>query len=325
MTASNRRTTSWAGWVVLTALLFWGAVHIAGGISLLIADATDGLETLGPNVTDTVPTDPGDAAQALLRFHSLNIALGGVAVLALAVSWWRERKRWQLHVAVVVAAALDVGLIAFFVVPNVLPASQGLIGPVLVLVAVAGTISIHRTTPTRPGDRLALPSRRSHEQSQTTRSTVRHRRARTGTRYQVANATEKGTPMNPQQTLQAAIDELQRVIDVAPITPEDGDASTPCSAFTVDQLLEHIIDTHNLLLGGAGGETTDASGPIGTRHAIVATAALKQWDERGLEGTIDLGGNELPAGFGISLHAARVLHPRMGPRPQLEQNVRTVR
>lgn len=109
--------------------------------------------------------------------------------------------------------------------------------------------------------------------------------------------------MNPQQTLQAAIDELQRVIDAAPITAEHGDASTTCSAFTVDQLVRHIIDTHNLLLDGAGGEPLDATGPISTRHAAVATAALKQWDERGLDGTINLGGNELPAAFGISLHA----------------------
>ena len=40
--------------------------------------------------------------------------------------------------ALAIAAALDVGLVLFLVIPNVLPASQGLIGPVLVaVVAVA--------------------------------------------------------------------------------------------------------------------------------------------------------------------------------------------
>jgi hypothetical protein len=145
MTAANRSATTWAGWLALVALVLWGLIHIGGGISLLVANATNGLETLGPNVTGTVPTDPGDAAEALLRFHSLNIALGGAAVLALAVSWWRTRNRWQLDVAVVVAAALDIGLIAFFVIPDVLPASQGLIGPVLVAVAVVGAAGVHRT------------------------------------------------------------------------------------------------------------------------------------------------------------------------------------
>lgn len=141
---TSRHTTSRAGWVALTALALWGLVHVIGGVSLLVADISDGLETLGPNVTGTVPANPGDAAEALLRFHSLNIVLGGIAVLALTAAWWRTRHRWQLDVAVAVAAALDIGLIAFFVIPDVLPASQGLIGPVLVIVAVAAVISIHR-------------------------------------------------------------------------------------------------------------------------------------------------------------------------------------
>jgi uncharacterized protein (TIGR03086 family) len=133
--------------------------------------------------------------------------------------------------------------------------------------------------------------------------------------------------MNQHQTLQAAIDELQQVIDAAPITPEHHDASTPCSAFNVDDLIGHIIDTHNLLIRGAGGEPVEATGPVSTRHEAVAAAALKQWDERGVEGTINLGGNELPAAFGISLHAlecyihawdlARSLNRDFAPSDQL--------
>lgn len=109
--------------------------------------------------------------------------------------------------------------------------------------------------------------------------------------------------MHPQQTLEAAVTELQRVIDTSPIDPDDLHAPTPCDAFSVEQLIDHILDTHNLLLGGAGGEPIDSTGTIGTRHHAVATAAREQWAERGLEGTINLGGNELPAAFGISLHA----------------------
>ena len=139
-----RHSMNRAGWIALTALALWGLVHVIGGASLLVADAGDGLETLGPNATGSVPNEPGDAVEALLRFHSLNIALGGIAVLGLIAAWWRTRHRWQLDVAVTVAAALDVGLIAFFVIPDMLPANQGLIGPVLVIVAVAAVISVHR-------------------------------------------------------------------------------------------------------------------------------------------------------------------------------------
>jgi len=146
MSTTNEPSIGRAGWIAAVALGLWGLVHVLGGVSLLVADTSDGLETLGPNVADTVPTNPGDATEALLRFHSLNIAIGGTAVLALTGLWWRSRKRWLLDVAVAVAAALDVGLLAFFVIPEVLPATQGLIGPILVIVAIAGVISLHRHT-----------------------------------------------------------------------------------------------------------------------------------------------------------------------------------
>jgi hypothetical protein len=150
MTITTRPAVSRARWIALAALTIWALVHVIGGITLLVADTNDGLETLGPNAAGTVPTDPGDAAEALLRFHSLNIALGGIGVLALTAAWWRTCNRWQLDIAVAVAAALDVGLIAFFVIPDVLPATQGLIGPVLVVIAIAGAIGVHRLQQPNP-------------------------------------------------------------------------------------------------------------------------------------------------------------------------------
>jgi hypothetical protein len=138
----------------MVGLVAWGVVHVAGGISLLVSDTSTGLETLGPNASDSVPAMPGEAAESLLRFHSLNILLGGIAVLGLAIAWWRTRNRWQLDVAVTVAAALDIGLIAFLVIPGVLPASQGLIGPTLVVITVIGVTRIHQAHP----DTVAAPA-----------------------------------------------------------------------------------------------------------------------------------------------------------------------
>lgn len=109
--------------------------------------------------------------------------------------------------------------------------------------------------------------------------------------------------MQPHQALEAAVTELQRVIDTSPINANEGEAATPCHAFTVNDLIDHILDTHNLLLGGAGGQPIETTGTASTRHKTVAGAALDQWKTRGIDGTINLGGNELPAAFGISLHA----------------------
>lgn len=136
----------WAARIAMTGLLLWGLVHIAGGLSLLVAGTVDGLETLGPNATDSVPATPGDTAAGLLRFHSLNIAIGGIAVTGLVVTWWRRRTRWQLDVALAVAAALDIGLVAYLVIPGILPASQGLIGPVLVAISAGAAFQARTGT-----------------------------------------------------------------------------------------------------------------------------------------------------------------------------------
>jgi hypothetical protein len=127
--------------VVSIGLGLWGVIHVLGGVSLLLTDTVSGLETLGPD--RQAPTDPGAAAEGLLRFHALNVALGGLAVLVL-VAYARGRRCSWTTTALAIAAALDVGLVLFLVVPHVLPASQGLIGPVLVAVAAAAAIGGHR-------------------------------------------------------------------------------------------------------------------------------------------------------------------------------------
>jgi hypothetical protein len=119
-------------------LAIWGLVHVVGGVSLMVADVADGLEALGPDAADSVPAVPGDTTAGLLRFHGLNVALGGLAVLVLTVAWWRSRRRWQLDVALAIAVALDLGLLLFLVVPGLLPLSDGLLGPLLLVVALVG-------------------------------------------------------------------------------------------------------------------------------------------------------------------------------------------
>lgn len=108
--------------------------------------------------------------------------------------------------------------------------------------------------------------------------------------------------MTPGEALQASITTMQEVIDRAPIADGQYRGPTPCAAFTVADLAEHIVDTHEFLLGAAGGTPVEPEGTLGERHRALGAASVARWSERGTEGTIDLGGNELPAGFGLSLH-----------------------
>lgn len=108
--------------------------------------------------------------------------------------------------------------------------------------------------------------------------------------------------MNQLNALESALDTLQQVIDADPIDNNQGSKPTPCADFTVDDLGTHIIDTHNLLLTGAGGDPLTDDGTLSERNSALSTAAIKQWTQRGTDGTVDLGGNALPASFALSLH-----------------------
>lgn len=125
----------WTDRVTWAALALWGVIHVIGGASLLAASTAEGLRTLAPRADTPAPSPTGDAAEALLRFHALNIVLAGLAVVVLTVWWVQSRVSWRRDVALAIAVALDIGLIAFVVGPGLLPATQGLIGPVLVAVA----------------------------------------------------------------------------------------------------------------------------------------------------------------------------------------------
>lgn len=140
MRAQVRGSARWPFRLTVAALVGWGTIHVLGGITLLVGNVVDGLETLGPDAKDTVPTVPGEATEGLLRFHALNVLIGGIAVLALTAMWWHRPSSRSLEAAVAVAVALDLGLLAFLVLPGTLPPSQGLIGPVLM--AVAGVAAV---------------------------------------------------------------------------------------------------------------------------------------------------------------------------------------
>lgn len=141
------RSGTWQGRVAAVVLGLWGLLHVIGGASLLFFDGREGLETLAPDAPPPASGTSLEAAAAIVHFHGLNIALGGMAVLALAAWWAMRGQTWQLGVALAVAVALDIGLLAYLVAPGHLPASQGLLGPSLLGLGLLA---------------LAVPARRAH-------------------------------------------------------------------------------------------------------------------------------------------------------------------
>lgn len=138
------------------ALGAWGLLHLVGGASLMAMEGAEGLDTLGPGATMPAPDPAGDAAAAVVHFHGLNIAAAGLAVLLLAMAWRRTGKTWQALAAAGLAGILDGGLVAFLVAPGLLPVMQGIWGPALLGLGLAG-YAVHKY-----GQRLApAPSARA--------------------------------------------------------------------------------------------------------------------------------------------------------------------
>lgn len=72
---------------------------------------------------------------------------------------------------------------------------------------------------------------------------------------------------------------------------------TPCSEFDVAQLTEHLLNSIRVLGGAAGAVFADSDTAESPERQVIAAArpALDAWHGRGLQGTVAIGPNELPA------------------------------
>lgn len=108
--------------------------------------------------------------------------------------------------------------------------------------------------------------------------------------------------MNQLDLLRASTSITQHLVERTDFDEALLKRPTPCSEYDVGALVEHIIGTHHFLLSAAGGTAHD-TGSIGDRHGAVTRQAERTWADRGTDGTVDLGGHQLPAAFALSLHA----------------------
>ncbi|MDQ4007826.1 MAG: TIGR03086 family metal-binding protein [Actinomycetota bacterium] len=92
------------------------------------------------------------------------------------------------------------------------------------------------------------------------------------------------------------------------VTEADRDRRTPCTEFTVAELLDHLEGSLVKLGSMAGGEVDRASsGDAESRLAFVAQQTLEAWQRRGLEGTVKGGDSEMPATFAAGILSIELL------------------
>jgi uncharacterized protein (TIGR03086 family) len=84
---------------------------------------------------------------------------------------------------------------------------------------------------------------------------------------------------------------------------DDLTKQTACTEYTVAQLADHVMGSIATLGGCAGAAmpARDQAAPLETQVADAAQAALEAWRRRGLEGTVNLGPQQVPAAMPVNV------------------------
>lgn len=81
------------------------------------------------------------------------------------------------------------------------------------------------------------------------------------------------------------------------IAADDLHKQTPCREFDVAALTDHLLNSITMIGAMAGAEfgERDRDASVEQQVVFAARPALDAWQRRGLDGTVDFGGNEVPA------------------------------
>jgi len=114
-------------------------------------------------------------------------------------------------------------------------------------------------------------------------------------------------PTDELASAEAALGALQHVLH--PISRNELSKSTPCSEYDVMQLTDHLLNSITLLGGAAGAEVPERDTGDSVERQIIGAArpTLDAWHRRGLDDTVTIGTNELPATFAVSILSLELL------------------
>ncbi|MCQ4120428.1 TIGR03086 family metal-binding protein [Rhodococcus sp. FXJ9.536] len=101
-------------------------------------------------------------------------------------------------------------------------------------------------------------------------------------------------PLDELASAEATLAVVQRVL--RDLTADDMSEQTACTEFTVAQLADHLAGSITTIGAAAGPKIEDdPAKPVEARIADAAQQALEAWRRRGLDGTVTIGGNTIPA------------------------------
>jgi uncharacterized protein (TIGR03086 family) len=116
--------------------------------------------------------------------------------------------------------------------------------------------------------------------------------------------------LTPLQAAEGALAACQRVLRGAADSGDGGDPPVAsCPGLTVTGLADHLLGSVTFIGGAAGAQFPAApEGPAAltpaTAEALIADAAqvaLEAWSRRGLDGTVEVGGMEMPAAVAVGI------------------------
>ena len=102
-------------------------------------------------------------------------------------------------------------------------------------------------------------------------------------------------PIDELSSAEAALAELQQVVHT--LADDDLCKQTPCREFDIAALTDHLMNSITTIGGVAGAELPprDRDDSVERQILLAARPALDAWRARGLDGTVQLGSNEVPA------------------------------
>jgi uncharacterized protein (TIGR03086 family) len=114
-------------------------------------------------------------------------------------------------------------------------------------------------------------------------------------------------PTDELGSAEAALGALQHVLH--PISRDELSKSTPCSEYDVKQLTDHLLNSITLLGGAAGAQLPERDTGDSVERQVIGAArpALDAWHRRGLNDSVTIGPNELPATFAVGILSVEFL------------------